>query len=154
MNNDDLRDLFLDLNLSQELRNYDAAPTVSSGPMPTQNGVAPTGYPAGYGASANPTYGEPVNPAYAASTGAAPARQPASNDKRAVASEKSSKRTAFQVMESYKMIRTNLLFALATTSSRIVVFSSAEPSAGKSTLSAFEEAAGVCFKQFNVKVDL
>jgi capsular exopolysaccharide synthesis family protein len=39
-------------------------------------------------------------------------------------------------MEAYKMIRTNLLFSLATKESRAVVFSSAEPSAGKSTLSA------------------
>lgn len=50
--------------------------------------------------------------------------------------EKSSGRVAFQVMEAYKMIRTNLLFALSTKESRVVVFSSAEPSAGKSTLSA------------------
>lgn len=50
--------------------------------------------------------------------------------------EKSSKRVAFQVMEAYKMIRTNLMFALATKKSSAVVFSSAEPSAGKSTLSA------------------
>ncbi len=64
------------------------------------------------------------------------AEQAANAAKQAVAGEKASKRTAFQVMESYKMIRTNLLFALATTSSRVVVFSSAEPSAGKSTLSA------------------
>lgn len=50
--------------------------------------------------------------------------------------EKSSKQVAFQVMEAYKMIRTNLLFSLSTKDSRVVVFSSAEPSAGKSTLSA------------------
>lgn len=56
--------------------------------------------------------------------------------KQAVAGEKASKRTVFQVMEAYKMIRTNLLFAMATTENRVVVFSSAEPSAGKSTLSA------------------
>lgn len=56
--------------------------------------------------------------------------------KQAVAGEKANRRTVFQVMEAYKMIRTNLLFALATTGNRVVVFSSAEPSAGKSTLSA------------------
>lgn len=50
--------------------------------------------------------------------------------------EKSSKRVAFQVMEAYKMIRTNLLFSLSTKESRVMVFSSAEPSAGKSTMSA------------------
>ena len=50
--------------------------------------------------------------------------------------EKSSNRVAFQVMEAYKMIRTNLLFSLSTQESRAMVFSSAEPSAGKSTLSA------------------
>lgn len=50
--------------------------------------------------------------------------------------EKSSKRMAFQVMEAYKMIRTNLMFALANKDSNAVIVSSAEPSAGKSTLSA------------------
>lgn len=50
--------------------------------------------------------------------------------------EKANNHVAFQVMEAYKMIRTNLLFSLATKNSRVVVFSSAEPSAGKSTLSA------------------
>lgn len=50
--------------------------------------------------------------------------------------EKATKHVAFQVMEAYKMIRTNLLFSLSTKDSRVVVFSSAEPSAGKSTLSA------------------
>lgn len=57
-------------------------------------------------------------------------------DKLPEVAEKSSGRVAFQVMEAYKMIRTNLFFALATKESHIVVFSSAEPSAGKSTLSA------------------
>ena len=47
-----------------------------------------------------------------------------------------SKRISFQVSEAYKMIRTNLLFTLSTSDKRTVVFSSAEPSAGKSTLSA------------------
>ena len=42
--------------------------------------------------------------------------------------------TNFHIAEAYKMIRTNLLFTLANTDSRIAVFSSAEPSAGKSTL--------------------
>lgn len=45
------------------------------------------------------------------------------------------RKSSFQVSEAYKMIRTNLLFALSTTESRTVVFSSAEPGAGKSTLS-------------------
>ncbi len=45
-------------------------------------------------------------------------------------------KASFQVAEAYKMIRTNLLFALSTTDKRTVVFSSAEPGAGKSTLSA------------------
>ena len=66
----------------------------------------------------------------------AEAERNAAEVKSAVAGEKANKRTAFQVMEAYKMIRTNLLFSLATTNSRVVVFSSAEPSAGKSTLSA------------------
>lgn len=58
------------------------------------------------------------------------------NEKTPEVAEKSTSRVAFQVMEAYKMIRTNLLFSLATKESRAVVFSSAEPSAGKSTLSA------------------
>lgn len=56
-----------------------------------------------------------------------------------VAAEKAmtpSKRISFQISEAYKMIRTNLLFALSTSDKRTVAFSSAEPSAGKSTLSA------------------
>lgn len=57
-------------------------------------------------------------------------------DKLPEVAEKSSGRIAFQVMEAYKMIRTNLFFTLATKESHVVVFSSAEPSAGKSTLSA------------------
>lgn len=42
----------------------------------------------------------------------------------------------FRIAEAYKMIRTNLLFALANADSRMVLVSSAEPSAGKSTLCA------------------
>lgn len=49
--------------------------------------------------------------------------------------EPTPKKNNFQVAEAYKMIRTNLLFALSTTDKRAVVFSSAEPGAGKSTLS-------------------
>ena len=56
--------------------------------------------------------------------------------KNADVAEKSGNRVAFSVMEAYKMIRTNLVFSLATSDKRIVVFSSSEPSAGKSTLSA------------------
>lgn len=73
---------------------------------------------------------------YAQQMGHMSAGRAAEEAKQAVAGEKATKRTVFQVMEAYKMIRTNLLFSLATTDSRIVVFSSAEPSAGKSTLSA------------------
>ncbi len=40
----------------------------------------------------------------------------------------------FRVAEAYRMIRTNLLFSLANAKSNVVVISSAEPSAGKSTL--------------------
>ncbi len=56
-----------------------------------------------------------------------------------IAAEKdgnSSGGNAFQIAEAYRTIRTNLLFTLANTDNRVVVFSSAEPSAGKSTLSA------------------
>lgn len=40
----------------------------------------------------------------------------------------------FRLAEAYRMIRTNLLFALANTNNHVVLFSSAEPSAGKSNL--------------------
>ncbi|MBQ4612051.1 MAG: CpsD/CapB family tyrosine-protein kinase [Clostridia bacterium] len=46
----------------------------------------------------------------------------------------SNRNVAFRVAEAYKMIRTNLLFTLANAKSKVVIFSSAEPSAGKSTL--------------------
>lgn len=41
--------------------------------------------------------------------------------------------STFQIVEAYKAIRANLLFALATSDSKVVVLSSAEPNAGKST---------------------
>ncbi len=41
--------------------------------------------------------------------------------------------STFQIVEAYKAVRTNLLFALATSESKVVVISSAEPNAGKST---------------------
>ncbi len=46
----------------------------------------------------------------------------------------SDRSVAFRVAEAYRMIRTNLLFTLANAKSKTVVFSSVEPSAGKSTL--------------------
>ncbi len=49
-------------------------------------------------------------------------------------SESADRTASFRVAEAYKMIRTNLLFTLANAKSKVVVFSSAEPSAGKSTL--------------------
>ena len=46
----------------------------------------------------------------------------------------SSKGVAFRVAEALRLIRTNLLYTLANTDNRVVLFSSAEPSAGKSTV--------------------
>ena len=43
--------------------------------------------------------------------------------------------STFQIVEAYKTIRTNLLFALAPADNKVVVVSSAEPNAGKSTVS-------------------
>lgn len=43
--------------------------------------------------------------------------------------------STFQIVEAYKTIRTNLLFALAPSDNKIVTISSAEPNAGKSTVS-------------------
>lgn len=51
-----------------------------------------------------------------------------SNGQRPIAS-------TFQIVEAYKTIRTNLLFALAPSDNKIVTISSAEPNAGKSTVS-------------------
>lgn len=42
-------------------------------------------------------------------------------------------KTAFSIVEAYKTIRTNLLFATSTSQKKAVIFTSAEPSAGKST---------------------
>ena len=44
--------------------------------------------------------------------------------------------TTFQIVEAYKTVRTNLLFALAPHKKKIVLFSSAEPNAGKTTASS------------------
>ncbi len=44
--------------------------------------------------------------------------------------------STFQIVEAYKAIRTNLLFALSTSENKVVVISSAEPNAGKSTSAA------------------
>lgn len=43
--------------------------------------------------------------------------------------------STFQIVEAYKTLRTNLLFALAPHDKKIVAVSSAEPNAGKSTVS-------------------
>jgi len=43
----------------------------------------------------------------------------------------------FQFSEAYKSVRTNLLFTLANTSNKVVVISSPEPDAGKSTTCAY-----------------
>ncbi len=43
--------------------------------------------------------------------------------------------STFQIVEAYKTIRTNLLFALAPCDNKVIVISSAEPNAGKSTVS-------------------
>lgn len=44
--------------------------------------------------------------------------------------------STFQIVEAYKAIRTNLLFALSTSDNKVVAISSAEPNAGKSTSAA------------------
>lgn len=44
--------------------------------------------------------------------------------------------STFQIVEAYKAIRTNLLFALSTSESKVVVISGAEPNAGKSTVAS------------------
>ena len=44
--------------------------------------------------------------------------------------------STFQIVEAYKTVRTNLLFALAPHQRKVVLFSSAEPNAGKTTASS------------------
>lgn len=44
--------------------------------------------------------------------------------------------TTFQIVEAYKTVRTNLLFVLAPHKRKVVLFSSAEPNAGKTTASS------------------
>lgn len=44
--------------------------------------------------------------------------------------------THFQVVEAYKTVRTNLLFALATTQENAILITSAEPNSGKSSTCA------------------
>lgn len=44
--------------------------------------------------------------------------------------------TTFQIVEAYKTLRTNLLFALAPHTKKVVLVSSSEPNAGKSTVSS------------------
>ena len=55
-------------------------------------------------------------------------RKKTTNGQRPIAS-------TFQIVEAYKTIRTNLLFALAPCNNKVVIISSAEPNAGKSTVS-------------------
>lgn len=50
------------------------------------------------------------------------------------AANRLNKNTTFQIVEAYKTIRTNLLFALSPMKEKMVLVSSAEPSAGKSTV--------------------
>ena len=57
-----------------------------------------------------------------------PKKPTANNGQRPIAS-------TFQIVEAYKTIRTNLLFTLAPSKNKIVIISSAEPNAGKSTVS-------------------
>lgn len=57
--------------------------------------------------------------------------------------------TTFQIVEAYKTVRTNLLFALAPHKRKIVLFSSAEPNAGKTTASS---NVAITMAQLGVKV--
>jgi capsular exopolysaccharide synthesis family protein len=47
-----------------------------------------------------------------------------------------SRDTGFNIVEAYKNLRTNLLFALSTSEDRTIVVTSSEPTAGKSTTAA------------------
>lgn len=59
------------------------------------------------------------------------------------------KNTTFQIVEAYKTIRTNLLFALSPMKEKMVLVSSAEPSAGKSTVCS---NLAITMAQTNAKV--
>ena len=56
---------------------------------------------------------------------------------------------SFQIVEAYKTLRTNLLFTLATTDQKIVVITSPQPHAGKSTTST---NLSIVMAQSNFKV--
>ncbi len=55
----------------------------------------------------------------------------------------------FHIVEAYKTLRTNLLFALATSEKKTVLFTSAEPHVGKSTSTC---NLGIVMAQSNFKV--
>lgn len=75
------------------------------------------------------------------------------NQKLAAASSEEAARNKakkpFHIVEAYKTLRTNLLFALATAERRSVVLTSAEPHAGKSTTAA---NLSIVMAQTNFKV--
>lgn len=56
--------------------------------------------------------------------------------KKAAPSSSVSTKSSFQVVEAYKAIRINLLFALSTSSEHSVIITGAEPDVGKSTTTA------------------
>lgn len=60
-------------------------------------------------------------------------KKPTSSERRILTSEKNSN---FHIVEAYKTVRANLLFALSTSKDKIVVLSGAEPSSGKSSTCA------------------
>lgn len=64
-------------------------------------------------------------------------------------SEQDKKPQSFQIVEAYKALRTNLLFALAATEKKTAVISSPEPGVGKSTTAA---NLSIVMAQTNFKV--
>ena len=71
------------------------------------------------------------------------------NSAQSRAANRLNKNTTFQIVEAYKTIRTNLLFALSPVKEKMVLVSSAEPSAGKSTVCS---NLAITMAQTNVKV--
>lgn len=71
------------------------------------------------------------------------------NSAQSRAANRLNKNTTFQIVEAYKTIRTNLLFALSPVKEKMVLVSSAEPSAGKSTVCS---NLAITMAQTNAKV--
>lgn len=73
----------------------------------------------------------------------------ASDSRKGAVSQSANKKVPFAVVESYKSIRTNLLFLLAQSGGKVIAFSSSNASEGKSTTAV---NSAIAFSQIGGKV--